>query len=247
MNFLKKMSIICVLSSVSAGAFSAISLDRTRLVFDGNEKVQSLTITNKNKQYPYLAQGWIEDASGKKVTSPLVVLPPVQRIEPDKKGQLRIESLVDIKSLPQDRESLFYFNLREIPPKSEKPNTLQLALQSKIKVFYRPEALIQTSSQLANNPFQEKITLIKQGNNAIVKNTTPYYITVIGIKSAAQKNIPAGFNTMMVAPFSEQNTNITWNELSSTANVTYINDFGGRPVMNYACSASECRFVSANK
>ncbi len=33
------------------------------------------------------------------------------------------------KNLPQDRETVYYFNLREIPPKSNKPNTLQIALQ----------------------------------------------------------------------------------------------------------------------
>ncbi len=44
--------------------------------------------------------------------------------------------------LPQDRESLFYFNLREIPPRSDKPNSLQLALQTRIKFFYRPQSLV---------------------------------------------------------------------------------------------------------
>ncbi|MEX6226452.1 fimbria/pilus periplasmic chaperone [Providencia hangzhouensis] len=35
-----------------------------------------------------------------------------------------------INELPQDRESLFYFNLREVPPKSDKDNVLQIALQT---------------------------------------------------------------------------------------------------------------------
>ncbi|WP_223346554.1 fimbria/pilus periplasmic chaperone, partial [Escherichia coli] len=40
-----------------------------------------------------------------------------------------------------DRESLFYYNVREIPPKSGKANTLQIALQTRIKLFWRPKAL----------------------------------------------------------------------------------------------------------
>ncbi len=87
-----------------------------------------------------------------KITSPLIVLPPVQRLEPGKSSQMKIEALPDVK-LPQDRESLFYFNMREIPPKSDKPNTLQIALQTKIKLFYRPEAI---APQQNSAPWQEK-------------------------------------------------------------------------------------------
>ncbi|MED5672825.1 fimbria/pilus periplasmic chaperone, partial [Enterobacter hormaechei] len=101
------------------------SMDRTRIIFEGMQKSVSLNVANNNKQLPYLAQDWIENEKGEKITSPLIVLPPIQRIEPAKSSQVKIEALPAINSLPQDRESLFYFNLREIPPKSDKPNTLQ--------------------------------------------------------------------------------------------------------------------------
>lgn len=130
------------LALFSSTAYSAVSMDRTRVIFDGGQKSISLNISNNNKQLPYLAQGWIENAEGQKIQSPLVVLPPVQRIEPGKSSQVKIEALPAINSLPQDRESLFYFNLREIPPKSDKPNTLQIALQTRVKLFYRPKAII---------------------------------------------------------------------------------------------------------
>lgn len=56
-------------------------------------------------------------------------------------GQVKIQGLPDIHKLPADRESIFYFNVREIPPKSNKANTLQIALQTRIKLFWRPKAL----------------------------------------------------------------------------------------------------------
>lgn len=71
-----------------------------------------------------------------------MVLPPVQRIEPASKTMVRIQALPDTAQLPKDRESVFYFNLREIPPKSEKPNVLMLAMQTRLKVFYRPKGII---------------------------------------------------------------------------------------------------------
>ena len=54
-----------------------------------------------------------------KSASPLAVLPPVQRIDAMMNGQVKVQGLPDISKLPADRESLFYFNVREIPPKSE--------------------------------------------------------------------------------------------------------------------------------
>jgi len=54
---------------------------------------------------------------------------------------VRLSTTPDISKLPQDRESLFYFNLREIPPRSEKANVLQIALQTKIKLFIARQQL----------------------------------------------------------------------------------------------------------
>ncbi|MGO2345898.1 MAG: fimbria/pilus periplasmic chaperone, partial [Providencia sp.] len=126
-----------------------------------------LNISNNNKQLPYLAQGWMENAEGEKINSPLVVLPPVQRLEPGKSSQVKIEALPAANMLPNDRESLFYFNLREIPPKSDKPNTLQIALQTRVKLFYRPKAIIPEKNTA---PAQDKLTLEKQGETVMLKN-----------------------------------------------------------------------------
>src|SRR5471030_511836 len=103
--------VLCTLTAQSA--FAAIALDRTRVIYDGSQKSLSLNVSNENKQLPYLAQGWIEDAKGNKISSPLAVLPPVQRIEPGAKSQVKLQGMPATKLLAQDRESLFYFNLRE--------------------------------------------------------------------------------------------------------------------------------------
>ena len=137
----KTLMAVACLSAVPA-AHAAISLDRTRAIFNGGEKSMTLNVANDNKQLPYLAQAWIENEKQEKITTgPIVVTPPVQRLEPGAKSMVRLASTPDISKLPQDRESLFYFNLREIPPRSDKSNVLQIALQTKIKLFYRPKAI----------------------------------------------------------------------------------------------------------
>lgn len=87
-------------------AIAAIALDRTRVIFNGDEKSVSLSISNQNTELPYLAQGWMENLNGEKIESPLIILPPIQRVEPGDKSQVKIQSLPSISSLPQDRESV---------------------------------------------------------------------------------------------------------------------------------------------
>lgn len=225
----------------SSFAQAAIALDRTRVIFDGSQKSISLNVSNNNKSLPYLAQGWIDNAKGEKITTPLIVLPPVQRIEPGKASQVKIEALPAISNLPQDRESLFYFNLREIPPKSEKSNTLQIALQTRVKLFYRPKSIVPPKM---GTPWQEKLVIQKQGESVIVKNPTPYYVTIINMASSESALKAKEFTTFMVDPFAEHKVDIKASALGNNPVLVYINDFGGRPSLKFKCSGSECLVVS---
>lgn len=231
---------------LSQSVMAAIALDRTRVIFDGENKSITLNITNNNNKLPYLAQGWIDNAEGKKITSPLVILPPVQRIEPGKASQVKIEALPAVANLPQDKETLFYFNLREIPPKSDKPNTLQIALQTRVKLFYRPKA-IKVDKRAA--PFQEKLILNKQGDKVIVKNPTPYYMTII---NAGANSVNAGqkgksFTPVMVAPFSDMPLGVSASAIGQQPVLTYINDYGGRPELKFKCQGSQCQAIPSSK
>lgn len=228
-------------SIVAADASAAIALDRTRVVFDGGQKSISMNVNNRNDKLPYLAQGWIEDADGKKIKEPLAVLPPIQRIEAGKSSQLRIQALPNVAKLPKDRESLYYFNLREIPPRSSKPNTLQLALQTRIKLFYRPAALeIMPNSE----PVQNQLTLTRQGNKYSVNNPTPYYITLINATSSKSEKGSKDFTPLMVTPKSSAVLSVTADSLGNRPVLTYINDYGGRPELNFSCSATSCKVAS---
>ncbi|MFG1174699.1 fimbria/pilus periplasmic chaperone [Erwiniaceae bacterium CAU 1747] len=220
-------------------AFAAIALDRTRVVFDGGQKSVSLSVSNENKQLPYLAQAWLEDDKGNKVNTPLTVLPPVQRIEPGSQSQVRIQSVGAEKSLPQDHESLFYFNLREIPPRSDKPNTLQIALQTRIKLFYRPAALM--GQMNGSTPWQEKVTLTRQGGHYVINNPTPYYVTFVDASSSVKGASVKDFEAVMVAPKAQATISSSASTLGNSPVLTYINDYGGRPQLQFTCSGETCQ------
>lgn len=225
---------------LSQSTHAAVGLDRTRVIFDGGKEATSVNITNNNTQLPYLAQGWIEDEDGKKITTPLIVLPPVQRLEPGKQSQVKVQALPAAKMLPQDRETVFYFNLREIPPRSDKANTLQIALQTRIKLFYRPQA-IAPSQQDLSNPWQEKLTLTREGEHYKVNNPTPYYVTLVDARSSKDGKTVPGFEPLMVPPKGALALGSTAKALGTTPYLSYVNDYGGRPVLAFTCSGDICK------
>ncbi|HCT1400046.1 TPA: fimbria/pilus periplasmic chaperone [Morganella morganii] len=242
----KKVALILLGSAtlISATAQGALSLDRTRIIFNDSEKSITLSVSNSSEKLPYLAQSWIENDKGVKIQSPFMAIPPIQRIEPKKPSQVKIEKLPVISQLPQDRESLFYFNFREIPPKSDQPNILQLSIQTKIKLFYRPESIVVTGTEINNSPWQQKLILQKKGEHFVAKNPTAYFITIVGISNTIKKEAVDGFQSFMVPPFSELNINLNPTLIGNSPILTYIDDYGGKLKMNYSCTLQVCLFNS---
>lgn len=222
---------------VVQNASAALALDRTRVILDGTESSISMGVTNQNKTLPYLAQAWVEDEHGNKISDPLVALPPVQRVEARTKTQVKVQQTAGAKLLPQDKESLFYFNLREIPPKTNKPNTLQIALQSRIKLFYRPAALAVDQN---SRPWQEQMTLSRQGDRYVANNPTPYYVTISDAAATLKGGTVNGFTPVMVPPKGTAILDGSAAALGSNPVLTYINDYGGRPQLIYGCNGSVC-------
>jgi P pilus assembly chaperone PapD len=234
------LALVLLLLGLNQSATAAVGLDRTRVIFDGGKDATSVNITNNNTQLPYLAQGWIEDEAGQKITSPLIVLPPVQRLEPGKQSQVKVQALPAAKALPQDRETVYYFNLREIPPRSDKPNTLQIALQTRIKLFYRPQAIAPTQQDLSN-PWQEKLTLTREGDRYRVNNPTPYYVTLVDARSSKEGKTVEGFEPVMVPPRGALVLGPAARSFGNTPYLAYVNDYGGRPLMAFTCSGETCK------
>ena len=215
---------------------AAVALDRTRVIFDGGRSSESLTISNQNKTLPYLAQAWLEDAQGQKIQNPLTALPPLQRLEPGAKSQIKVQVTGGTSLLPQDRETLYYFNLREIPPKSDKPNTLQIALQTRVKLFYRPASLGLESGEIP----QKALTLTRNGDRYTVNNPTGYYVTIVHASASDKAADVPGFRADMVAPKGSLTLGGSASALGSHPVLTYINDYGGRPKLVFSCSGTVC-------
>uniref|UniRef100_UPI00073D329E fimbria/pilus periplasmic chaperone n=1 Tax=Entomohabitans teleogrylli TaxID=1384589 RepID=UPI00073D329E len=189
---------------------------------------------------PYLAQVWIEDAAENKLNGPLMVLPPVQRIESGGKSSVRIQALPEIDRLPKDRESVFWFNLREIPPRSNKPNVLTLALQTRLKIFWRPAA-IKIDAKTDTVPGVEKVTLAKSGGRYVLNNPTPYHLTFVEGRSSLEAKGIAGFEPVMVAPKSKVTLSSGADALGSAPVLALVNDYGSLRLLPFQCAGAICQ------
>ena len=224
-----------LITAASLSAQASVTPDRTRLIFNESDKSISVTLRNNDPKMPYLAQSWMEDEQGNKISSPLTVLPPVQRIDSMMNGQVKVQGMPDINKLPADRESVFYFNVREIPPKSNKPNTLQIALQTRIKLFWRPKALENVSRK---NPWQHKVTLTRSGQEFTVNNPTPYFVVISNASAQKNGNPAAGFSPLVISPKTSVPLKV---KMDSVPVLTYVNDYGARMPLFFTCTGNTCQ------
>lgn len=223
--------------------YAAIALQQSRIVFDGDQSSSSLFVVNQNTDAPYLAQGWIEDENSRRIKGPLLILPPIQRIEPGQRSQIVIQALPAARLLRQDRETLFYLNLREIPPKIKQGNTLQIALQNHIKIFYRPVAL--KNRDLAS-PWLSQLVLTLQDNHWQMNNPSPYYITLVDAQTSQNGPHVTDFSPFMLAPGASELLPGDASNYGQSPVFTYLNDYGGRPEITFTCTPGRCT-VSNNQ
>nr|HCZ4556193.1 fimbria/pilus outer membrane usher protein [Escherichia coli] len=141
-SFMATVLLLLLFACHSTVANAAVALGATRVIYPANQKQVLLPVTNNDPASVYLIQSWIENAGDQKDTQ-FVITPPLFSMQGKKENTLRIINATN-HQLPGDRESLFWVNVKAIPAmeKDQKnENTLQLAIISRIKMFYRPTNL----------------------------------------------------------------------------------------------------------
>lgn len=72
-----------------------------------------------------------------------------------------------------------------LSPDLKDKNTLQFAMKTRLKLFWRPADLKEADALQA----YEKITFLRQGNRLIAKNPTPFYVS-FGELAVGGKSVP---------------------------------------------------------
>ena len=221
---------VCSLA-LSSAAHAAIDLGATRVIFNSEDKSASLSIKNSATQ-PYVVQTWIEDRPDLSALGSaharLMVVPPLLRLDPGKETALRI--VRSKGALPQDKETVFWLDVHEIPPKPTQPNVLQLALRSRIKIFYRPVKLAGTLDS-AFGALNWQVVAGADGTKLLrVHNPSAYHVTFSKISALvkAGQSVELDLKDSMVAPGTDLDIALPRGQASvNSVSASYINDFGG--------------------
>jgi chaperone protein EcpD len=218
-------------------ACAEVVIDGTRIIFNAKDQETAVQLKNKGNN-PLLLQMWFDNGNPKskpgEINTPFIISPPVTRIEP-KAGQA-VRILSNAPSLPSDRESVYWFNLLEIPPQVQRKvdsnqNLIQLAFRTRVKFFFRPDGLKMKPAEA-----YRKLDFKVNGAKLIVTNSSPYYVTFKSIIIGKDKNdkplgVVGKFHNRMISPYSEIRYDLktTANKIPKGNKVIYsvINDYGG--------------------
>lgn len=158
-------------------AVASVVIATTRVIYPEQRSEVTVRLSNESST-PSLVQAWIDDgraqAALEDLDVPFSLSPPLFRIDPQQGQSLRISKLGPI--LPADRESIYWLNVLDVPPKTE-GNVLQVSLRSRIKLLYRPAGLAGSAAQAYR---QLTWTLVSddQGWALEAHNPTPYFVNL---------------------------------------------------------------------
>ncbi|WP_256583377.1 molecular chaperone [Pseudomonas sp. SWI44] len=163
-----------VMTGLASNAWAQLKIEGTRLVYLGTNKEASLTVINRS-DLDTVMQSWVS-APDEHDDAPFAIVQPLTLIPPN--GQQTLRILYAGKGLPQDRESLFWLNILEIPRKPAQTDTLQFAIRQRLKLFYRPAGLPGSSSEAATGLQWRK----REPRSIEVSNPSAFHVSLIDLQ-----------------------------------------------------------------
>jgi fimbrial chaperone protein len=195
---------------------AGVEVGGTRLIYDAGRRESSLPLKNPEKDVAYLIQSWLDQGEDETSSAiPFIVTPPLFRLDPGQENQLRV---VNTGEVPQDRESLYWLNVKSIAATHDQPNQLQISVRTRIKMIYRPISLRASAAEA-----YRQLTVTRTGDRLTFTNPTPHFISFFDVYLDGQVQAEPA----MVAPFGTFSLKVPPN---SPGRVSWraINDYGGR-------------------
>jgi fimbrial chaperone protein/chaperone protein EcpD len=213
---------------------ASVVISGTRVIYKLAEQEQTVRLSNDGKQAS-LVQVWVDDgdikADPNTAIAPFLVSPPISRIDPAKGQSIRL--IYTGEPVRQDVESLYYFNVLDVPPKpsaeQEAGQLLQFAFRTRIKLFLRPGGLEGSASEAAAK-VSWKIERHNGEWEVTASNPTPYHVSFLKVELKSADVTASDTVGGMVAPhgmavFKPDGVDdpVAW----TTLEYRFINDHGG--------------------
>ncbi|EIS7447046.1 fimbria/pilus periplasmic chaperone [Citrobacter sp. FDAARGOS_156] len=216
-----KWILIAFLIASTQSVHAGIVIYGTRIIYPAEKKEVLVQLMNQGERSS-LVQSWIDDGDTllppEKIQVPFLLTPPVVKVAGDSGQQLKIKKMPN--TLPNDKESLFFLNVLDIPPNnpdSAGKNVLKFAMQNRIKLFYRPKGI----AAVNKNTFH-KLALTRSGNSYSIRNDAANWVTVTEVKA---NNVKINNESIMLAPLSSANVALK-NTNANQYKMTIIDDHG---------------------
>jgi len=179
-----------LLTLAGPAAEAGLLAEATRILYPAGASARTLTLTNTNA-WPVVVQTWFDHGAGDPDATPVppfIATPAVFRLDPGGVQTLRIVHTGE--TLPAERESVYWLNLYEIPPavaadaSPDDPDAdrLDLAVNTQLKLFYRPPGLTAPENLAEQLHFS---LVADNGHWAIdCHNPTPWHASFAGLRVA---------------------------------------------------------------
>ena len=192
-----------------------LGFDKTRLIISDGANSGSVVLDNRTDQ-AYFVRAHLEDSERVK-TDVGMVRPPLFQVKPQQAGRMRV--VIDQKSVPTDRETMFWLYTKSYPAKTVEDNKHQLNFNFVIqmKVFYRPNGLKGTLLNAA-----EKLQWRLEKGRLFVKNNSPFNVSLVGL---LVNDKPMDTNKV-VKPYSESDLGVSVKAGVGTLAWYIIDDMG---------------------
>lgn len=224
-SFARRVLLALMLTG-AAGAHADISLNTTRVIFDGKNKEASLIVRNGGS--PVLIQSWLEsNTPDDKGELPFAMTPALAKMQVNGQQLLRVLYAGGANTMPSDRESVLWVNVQEIPQQAESANSLQIAIRQRIKLFFRPTGLPGTAAE-APAALRWSVDSVDGKSALKVQNPTAFHVSTTGIDLGSGADKQRVSDAVMIAPGESKSFALKSAAASTSAvNFTAVNDYGG--------------------
>ncbi|WP_158782354.1 fimbria/pilus periplasmic chaperone [Pantoea sp. BAV 3049] len=215
---------------------ASVTLTGSRIIYPGSASSVDVQLKN-NDNFPYVIQTWFDNGDINTKPDavsnvPFIAAPPVFRVQPQNGQIIRVAQNKN-KILPQDRESVFWFNVLQIPPANidagRKNNKILITLRTRIKLFYRPASL----GAPDNLSHELKVRVVRTANSLMaveIINPRPWHASLSTLQVTAG-GVTQMLDAEMIAPFSSKSFALPAGKTfrgKSQVVVTLVNDQGAR-------------------
>lgn len=210
--FLVRCVIAFLMLLMTASSMASVTMIGSRIIYQGENKSVDVQLRNRN-DFPYVVQTWFDDGDmattpEQSTNVPFVATPPVFRIQPNS-GQMVRVSFMGTEALPQDRESVFYFNFLQIPPANvnasngdNSNNKMIIMLRNRVKLFYRPVGIDNNVSNFFSN-IEVTSADSRQKAGITINNDQPYHVSLSDVR-LSRNGVEFSAEAEMIPPFSSR-------------------------------------------